>query len=106
MSFPETLPNSSVTAGAQQAPATNRKAKTSFKLGLLSFIFTILTGVPAVIWGFLSLREIGRSGNLAQGKRLALAGIVLGLVGSLSSGSFLLYAVAKVQRAAQVTSMA
>jgi hypothetical protein len=101
MSFPEILPSRWQTAGGSIAPEKNRKAKTSFTLGLLSFILTILTGVPAVIWGFLSLREIGHSGGRVQGKRLALAGIVLGLLGSLSSGSLVWYTVVTVRRAAQ-----
>jgi hypothetical protein len=79
----------------------SRQAMASFTLGLLSFILTIVTGVPAVICGFLSLREIAWSGGLVRGKRLALAGIVLGLLGSLSSGSLVWYAVVRVRRAAQ-----
>jgi hypothetical protein len=68
---------------------------------LLSFILPVVAGLPAVIWGLLSLRDVGRSGGRAPGKRLALAGIVLGLVGSLSSGSLVWYAVVNVRRAAQ-----
>jgi hypothetical protein len=101
MSFPETLPSRLETAGGSTMREKSRKAKTSLTLGLLSFILSIVTGVPAVITGFLSLREIGRSGGRVQGKRLALAGIVLGLVGSLSSGSLVWYTVVTVRRAAQ-----
>jgi ABC-type phosphate transport system permease subunit len=84
----------------------SRKATASFKLGLASFFLTLLAGIPAVVWGFLSLREIRRSTRLVQGKWLAVSGIVLGLVGSLFSGSVLLYAVAKVRQAGQAVSMA
>ena len=89
-----------------ETPTMSRKAATSFKLGLASFIFTVLTGIPALIWGFLALREIRRTDRSVQGKGLAVSGIVLGLLGSFLSGSILLHVVTKVRQGYQAVSMA
>jgi len=82
---------------ASQAQTKSRKAAVSFSLGLLSFLVSILAGVPAVINGLLSLREIRRSGGQLRGRALAFSGILLGLVGSVASGSLLLYATAGIR---------
>ena len=57
---------------------TSGKAITSLVLGLLSFICTIFTGIPAIIFGVLGLGDINRSKGQVQGKGLAITGIVLG----------------------------
>ena len=102
MSLYESLPANTL----PETPTRSRKAVISFNLGLTSFFLTVLTGVPAIILGLLSLRETRRTDRLVLGKGLAIWGIVLGLVGSLSSGSFLVYAVVSIRRATQVISMA
>jgi hypothetical protein len=102
MSYPDQLQES---ADALQEEAKSRKASVSFKLGLSSFLVSILAGVPAIINGLLSLREIRQSGGRLKGKRLAISGIVLGLVGSVASGALVWYGVARVQRASQKAGM-
>ena len=57
---------------------TSGKAITSLVLGLLSFLCTIFTGIPAIIFGVLGLGDINRSKGQVQGKGLAITGIVLG----------------------------
>jgi hypothetical protein len=92
--------------GGTHIQSESRKAKISFSLGLLSFLVSILAGVPAIINGFLDLREIRQSGGRLQGKHLATSGIVLGFLGSLASGSLIAYGVTRVQRAVATVSMA
>jgi ABC-type phosphate transport system permease subunit len=82
-----------------QTEFKSRKAKISFMLGLSSFVVSFLAGVPAIINGLLGLREIRQSGGRLQGRGLAIWGIMLGLVGSSASGSFILYTVARVREA-------
>jgi hypothetical protein len=105
MSSPDHFENPSTQAPVLQTDAKSRKARISFILGLSSFLVSILAGIPAIINGLLSLKEIRQSGGRLRGKQLALSGIALGLVGSLVSGWFLMYSVARVQRAAQRVGM-
>jgi hypothetical protein len=57
---------------------TDGLAITSLILGILSlFCLSILTGIPALILGIVSLKKIDRTPNL-QGRGMAIAGIVLG----------------------------
>jgi hypothetical protein len=86
---------------AAQVTAKSRKASISFTLGLLSFLVSILAGVPAIINGLLGLREIRQSGGRLQGKRMAISGIVLGLMGSMISGSLVAYAFVAAHQASQ-----
>jgi hypothetical protein len=84
-----------------QSETNIRKAKVSFMLGLSSFLVSFLAGVPAIINGLLGLKEIRRSGGRLQGRSLALWGIALGLAGSLTSGSLILYTAARVREASR-----
>lgn len=65
------------------APPTSGKAVLSLILGLLSGVLFIVTGLPALLLGFLGLREVNRSDGRLRGAGLAVAGMVLGGVGSL-----------------------
>jgi hypothetical protein len=105
MSSPDHFENPSTQAPVLQTDAKSRKARISFILGLSSFLVSILTGIPAIINGLLSLKEIRQSGGRLQGRHLAVSGILLGLVGSVASGSLLMYGASRVQRAAQRVGM-
>jgi hypothetical protein len=85
--------------------AISGKAKASFTLGLVSFFVSIFTGIPAIINGLLGLREIRQSSGRLQGKRLAVSGILLGLIGSLASASIIVYGVASLQRSVRKAGM-
>lgn len=68
----------------EEHPArTDSKAVVALVLGLLSFCVSIFAGIPAVIFGILSLGDIRKSGGHLGGKGLAIAGIVLGVVGTI-----------------------
>jgi len=67
----------------QQPIRTDGKAVAALVLGLVSFCATVFTGIPAIVYGFLSLGAIRKSGGRLQGKGMAIAGIVLGFVGQL-----------------------
>jgi len=57
---------------------TSGKALASMVLGICSFFFSILTGVPAIVLGHLAKTEIRKSGGRLQGDGMALAGLILG----------------------------
>jgi hypothetical protein len=60
------------------------KAVASLVLGILSLCgCTCLTGLPSIVLGILSLRDIGRAAGMLTGKGLAIAGILLGSLGTL-----------------------
>jgi prepilin-type processing-associated H-X9-DG protein len=61
---------------------TSGKAIASLILGLCSFVFCCLTGLPAVILGIMGLSDINNPVKRVTGSGMAITGIVLG---SLSS---------------------
>lgn len=58
-------------------------AVTSLVLGISSFVFWILAGIPAIITGLLAMGRIRRSDGRLEGKGLAVAGVTTGAVTSL-----------------------
>jgi thiol-disulfide isomerase/thioredoxin len=65
---------------------TDGRATASMVLGILSLVCAgLLTGVPAVILGFMARGDIARSEGAKTGAGLALAGIVTGAIGTLIS---------------------
>lgn len=65
---------------------TSGLAIAALVLGLLSFCASALTGLPAVVLGVIGLISISQSEGRRSGKGLAIAGILVGLVGSVVSG--------------------
>ncbi len=59
-------------------PRTSGMAITSLVLGVASFMCWIFTGLPAVVLGAISLRNIYRSNGQLKGEGLAIGGIVTG----------------------------
>jgi hypothetical protein len=72
------------------------RAGTSCRLGLLSFVLTFLTGIPAIVLGWRGLREIRRSNGGLQGRRAAWVGIGTGTLGSMLGGALLWFAIDRV----------
>jgi hypothetical protein len=63
---------------------TYYRAKNSLLLGLSSILCCgFLTGIPAIWIGLRALRDIDASNGRLRGRRSAMAGIVLGVIGSL-----------------------
>jgi prepilin-type processing-associated H-X9-DG protein len=62
---------------------TSVKAVAAFVLGLLSVAALLFTGLPALVVGWLALRQINGSDGRLRGRRLAIAGMVLGGAGTL-----------------------
>lgn len=54
------------------------KASLSFILGLLSPFLLVLAGLPALLLGYLGLRDINQSDGAYRGRALALCGMALG----------------------------
>jgi len=80
---------------AAVAPVTSAKATWSCVLGVLSLLclLTIFAGLPAIILGALALADIRRSAGRLKGEGQAMAGIILGVVGS-AAGVFAMVAIA------------
>ena len=72
-------------AGAPGSATTSGLAVTSLVLGIASFIFSCLTGIPAVICGIMAHSKISKSVGRLKGNGLATAGIVTGSIGTLVS---------------------
>lgn len=75
------------------SPRLSRKAVVSVLLGLLAPLSLATAGLPVLLLGFSALRDINRSDGRLYGRRLAIAGMVLGLLGALTCGLGLLAAV-------------
>jgi hypothetical protein len=74
-------------ASAAVAPAaaagkseTDLKAVLSLGLGMLSFVLSIFSGIPAVILGHMSRASIRKSGGRLTGEGMALGGLIMGYI--------------------------
>jgi hypothetical protein len=75
----------------ERPPTTSGKAVTSLILGILSlFLCYALTGIPAIVLGALGLRDVGRGKGRVQGKGMALAGLITGVLGTLATTPLML----------------
>ena len=80
--FSESNPYDANSMPANQLPATTSGAATaSMILGILSFCFSILTGIPAIICGIIALMNISKSRGRLRGQGQAIAGIVCACLG-------------------------
>jgi hypothetical protein len=61
-------------------PEISRHAILCLILGLASFVFSLITAIPAVIYGHISLNEIRESRGSLTGRGLAITGMVVGYV--------------------------
>ena len=86
-------------------PPNDGKAIASLVLGIMSWVmcFGPLFGVPAAILGFMSRRDIQRSGGSLGGDGLALGGIVTGLLSSVLGTGFIIFYVAIIGAAVATT---
>ncbi len=76
---------------AVPGPKTNGMAIASLVLGIVSWIPFLWIGfVPGLILGFVGKSQIDRSGGEQGGSGIAVAGIVLGLIGCAILGLFVL----------------
>jgi hypothetical protein len=65
--------------GWNQPRGTNSLAIAALWCGIGQIVAWVLTGIPAIILGYLALGQIRRTGE--DGRGLAIAGIILGWVG-------------------------
>jgi prepilin-type processing-associated H-X9-DG protein len=79
---------------------TSGKAIASIALGAL-FFFACLSGIPAIFLGRQALRDIRQSRGHLKGRRLAIAGIVFGLIGCLFTAALILPAIRSAGDAAR-----
>jgi Tfp pilus assembly protein PilE len=72
-------------AGVAEVVPTSGKATASLICGILSLtIFSIFTGIPAVILGHMSRGEIRRAAGRLKGDGQALAGLIMGYISLLA----------------------
>jgi hypothetical protein len=57
-------------------------------LGISSLIFGIFTGLPAIVCGHIASSKLRQPSNIYTGKRLILAGLVLGYFSVIFSVAF------------------
>jgi hypothetical protein len=81
-------PEQSGTPNAPQ-PRTESRALASLILGVLALFLSIVTGIPAIIVGHLSLSTIKKSSGQLTGESMAMAGLILGYI-SIALVPFLL----------------
>jgi hypothetical protein len=68
----------------REEPKGSGKAIATLVLGILSLCgCACLTGVPSIVLGILSLRDISRAAGVMTGKVMAIIGMVLGGLGTL-----------------------
>jgi hypothetical protein len=78
-------PSATPAAAAAPAPApgkseTDLKAVLSLVLGLLSFVMSVFSGIPALILGHMSRASIRKSGGRLKGEGMALGGLIMGYI--------------------------
>src|SRR5262245_51218891 len=90
MDTPTTMPTPTPT------PTLHLGALLSFVLGLASFVLCLLgvSGVPALVIGYRSLRAVNASEGRRSGAYLAVGGMVLGGLATLATAGGLLALVA------------
>ncbi|MCB1025472.1 MAG: DUF4190 domain-containing protein, partial [Acidobacteria bacterium] len=78
--------NAPVEVGSAETSGTNQTlAIVSLALGILSLIcgFGFLTGVPAIITGYMARNKVKESPNEYGGGTMALIGMILGALGTV-----------------------
>ena len=78
----------------QQLPKTNSKSIVALVLGILAIVVPYLgffIGIVSIVYASLSFKEIKRTGE--QGRGLAIAGLVCGIIGTAFYAIFLLIAI-------------
>jgi hypothetical protein len=68
---------------------TNSLAIASLSLGVAQIVASILTGIPAIVLGFIALNQIRQTGE--DGRGMAITGIVLGFVGIILTALFIIF---------------
>ncbi len=85
---PKPAPPSELLSLPEESSSLSGKAVESLALGVL-FFFACFTGIPAIFIGLLALIDIDRSRGRLRGRGIAIAGIVLGVIGCLFTFVFL-----------------
>jgi Domain of unknown function (DUF4190) len=67
------------------------RARTALSLGLLSFLFGFLTGIPAIWFGRKALVHIGAAEGDLKGRWAAWTGIVLGCLSVAAAVALWIY---------------
>ena len=93
-------------APGQSQPQTESRAIPSLILGVLALFFSIITGIPAIILGHMSLSKIKKSAGQLTGEGMALAGLILGYVSVALVPLLLIIAIPNLVRSREAANMA
>lgn len=86
----------------ESGPKNSPLAITSLVLGILSiFCCGLLSGIPAIITGFMAKSRIRRSEGVQKGAGMATAGIILGFVSILISVATLVWMAPVIKQSMQ-----
>jgi lipopolysaccharide export LptBFGC system permease protein LptF len=67
--------------GSESTPRTNGLAIASLVLGIAQIFACIVGAILALVFGYISRRQIDESGGTQGGRGMAIAGIFLGWIG-------------------------
>lgn len=85
------LPQPAPGMGYMQPPQTNSMALTSMILGLLGVLgFSVLTSLPAIIFGHIARGQMRREGCMQTGEGMALTGLITGYLVTILSILFII----------------
>ncbi|MFN2591121.1 MAG: DUF4190 domain-containing protein [Actinomycetota bacterium] len=86
------LPEPPPQAWAYRPPSSNGMAIAAMILGIVGlFMLPFIGPVLALVFGYISKGQIDRSAGREGGRSMAVAGIVLGYVGLVTSGLWIAY---------------
>jgi hypothetical protein len=68
-------------SGSKSTPKTNGLAIASLVLGMAQIFACIVGAILALVFGYISRRQIDESGGTQGGRGMAIAGIFLGWIG-------------------------
>jgi len=87
-------------------PRQEGKALAGLILGILALFFSIVTGIPAIILGHLSLAEIKKSAGQLAGEGMAMAGLILGYISVALVPFLLIIAIPNLQHSKKTPNQA
>ncbi len=80
-SLPRALDEDRPRLRTRSGPPTSGKAMGALILGIFSFVALLLTGIPAMLLGYLAMRDVKRANGKLVGWGMGLSGLILGGLG-------------------------
>jgi len=100
------MPGVMTPGAAYMGTGTSGKATASMILGILALFFSIITGIPAIILGHISLSQVKKSGGRLTGEGMAVTGLILGYISVAVVPLLLAIAIPNIMRAREFANQA